>query len=66
MTVTQLASQGVTRMRLPSWNEHAYLHPRPEGPWADLYDVLAGIGGGNPVPVLIAVCDEDNRWEPAP
>jgi hypothetical protein len=63
-TMTELISQGVMKMRLPMWNEHAYAVPRPEGPWADLYDVLHGVGGGEPVPVLIAMCDEDPRWEP--
>jgi hypothetical protein len=63
--MTELAGQGVRRMRLPAWNEHAFAVPRAEGPWADLYDVGAGIGNGEPVPVLIAKCDEDPRWEAA-
>ena len=52
-------------MRLPHWNRHAYVQPRAEGPWADLYDVGAGIGGGEPLAVLIAQCDQDDRWERA-
>ncbi len=63
-TMTELADRGVGKMRLPMWNEHAFAVPRPEGPWADLYDAGAGIGGGEPVPVLIAMCDADSRWEP--
>lgn len=65
-TMSELISQGVTRMRLPSWNQHAYAEPRPAGPWADVYDVMAGIGGGDPVPVLIGECDRDSRWEQVP
>lgn len=49
-TMTELISQGVEKMRLPAWNKHAFVVPRPEGPWADLYDAGAGIGGGEPVP----------------
>jgi hypothetical protein len=63
-TMTALIEQGHARMRLPFWNEFAYAAPRETGPWADVYDVGAGIGGGAPVPVLIGMCDEDNRWEP--
>jgi hypothetical protein len=64
-TMTELAARGVTKMRLLGWNEHAFAVPRPEGPWADIYDVLHGVGGGEPVPVLIMTCDEDSRWEQA-
>jgi hypothetical protein len=64
-TMTELCDRGIRKMRLPMWNEHAFAVPRPEGPWADIYDVGAGIGSGDPVPVLIAVCDEDTRWKPA-
>jgi hypothetical protein len=60
-TMTELTDQGCRMMRLPGWNEHAYAAPRRSGPWADIYDAGAG-----PVPVLIAECDEDNRWEPVP
>lgn len=63
-TMSELISRNVTRMRLPFWNPHAYAEPRPAGPWADIYDVTAGIGEGSPVPVLIGECDKDNRWEP--
>ncbi len=63
--MTQLIGRGVTRMRLPFWNEHAYAEPNETGPWAKVYDVGAGIGGGEPMSVLIGTCDDDNRWEPA-
>lgn len=56
-TVSELMAQGVCRMRLPFWNEHAYVEPREVGPWADLHDV------GSQLPVLISECDQDNRWE---
>lgn len=63
-TMTELYDQGVRKMRLPFWNKHAYAVPRPEGPWADVYDVGAGIGGGDPIPMLVGQCDQDDRWEP--
>jgi hypothetical protein len=64
-TMSELASQGVTRMRLPMWGRHAYAQPHLTGPWADIYDVLHGVGGGKPVVMLITECDADDRWEPA-
>ena len=65
MTMTELYKTGVSRMRLPKWNQHAYVEIPDEGPWAKLFDVLAGIGGGEPIPVLIAECDLETGWEPA-
>jgi hypothetical protein len=65
-TMTELISQEARRMRLPGWNDEAYAEPRLDGPWADLYDIGAGIGGGSPVTVLIVDCDMDSRWEPVP
>ena len=56
-TVTELLEQGVKRMRLPFWNDFAYIEPRAEGPWADIHDV-----DGSVTPFLIAECDRDNRW----
>jgi hypothetical protein len=63
-TASQLAEQGVEKMRLPNWNEHAYLKVWAEGPWCELYDVLAGIGGGQPIPILLIDADKHNNWEP--
>lgn len=62
MTIDELLSQGHTKIRLPRWNEHAYLTIREDGVWADLFDVLAGIGGGDPVPMLVAECAEHTDW----
>jgi len=60
----ELIDRGVTRMRLPFWNQHAYAEPNLIGPWAKIYDVTAGIGGGEPISMLIGECDLDTRWEP--
>lgn len=64
-TASELSKQGTRKMRLPNWNEHAYLEVSEDGPWAKLFDVLAGIGGGEPIPMLIADCDRHKNWEPA-
>ena len=61
--MSELIETGSTKMRLPFWNKHAYAVPRPEGPWADIFDVTAGVGGGDPIPRLIIECDQDDRWE---
>lgn len=58
-----LIEHGVTRMRLPRWNEHAYLQIRDGAVWADVYDVLTGIGGGDPIPMLVADCARHTDWE---
>ncbi|MDP9222686.1 MAG: hypothetical protein M3P18_02315 [Actinomycetota bacterium] len=63
-TMSDLIEAGVQKMRLPFWNPHAYAVPRPVGPWADTYDMLAGIGSGDPVAVLIIECDLHDNWEP--
>jgi hypothetical protein len=64
-TMSELIEAGYSRMRLPFWNALAYAVPRPDGPWADIYDVLNGVGGGDPAAVLIGECDKHNDWEPA-
>jgi hypothetical protein len=63
-TMSELIAQGVIRMRLPMWNSYAYAEPNPTGPWAKLYDVGAGIGDGEPMSVLIGMCNQDDRWQP--
>jgi hypothetical protein len=63
-TASQLAEQGIEKMRLPNWNEHAYLYVPSDGPWAKLYDVLAGIGGGQPIPILLIDADRHDNWVP--
>lgn len=65
MNMSQLIDQGVQRMRQPHW-QLGYAEPRETGPWADVYDVGAGIGGGQPLAVLIGQCDEHDNWEPMP
>lgn len=62
--MSELIEQGITKMRLPGWNEHAYAVPRPTGPWADVYDVMEGVGGGTPTCRLIGECDCYTTWEP--
>jgi len=64
MTASELAATGVRKMRLPAWHA-AYLVPNETGPWAKLYDVNYGIGGGQPLDVLLIECDQDDRWLPA-
>jgi hypothetical protein len=61
--MSELIEAGCTRMRLPFWRV-AYAVPRPVGPWCDIYDVKAGIDTGEPMAVMIANCDSDDRWEP--
>lgn len=61
--MTELINEGVTKMRLPNWRV-AYAVPRSEGPWADVFDVEAGIGSGDPIPVLIGQCNGYHTWEP--
>ncbi len=63
-TATELSQQGFTKMRLPSWNEHAYLEVPAEGPWCNLYDIFAGVGSGEPIPILLVNADQHNDWEP--
>lgn len=59
-----LKDEGHEKVRLPRWNEHAYLDISGDGAWATLYDVLAGIGGGEPIPVSMADCAQHDTWEP--
>ena len=66
MTLSELAAQGVEKMRLPFWNRHAYATPNKVGPWVMVYDVLNGVDSGKPVAVLISMCDEHDTWEPFP
>lgn len=51
-----------TTARLPFWNEHAYavFPARADGPWVEVFDVLHGVGNGDPVKVLITDCDRDD------
>ncbi len=71
-TIDELHAQGHTRLRLPWWNEHAYAEVYEDpatkalGPWVKVYDVLAGVGSGEPKAVAIWECDTHNEWEPAP
>jgi hypothetical protein len=60
---TELRARGIKKMRLPRWNEHAYLEVPDAGPWARLFDVGAGIGGGQPIPMLLVDCDRHHDWE---
>lgn len=62
-TMSELIDQGVNKMRLPIWRT-AYAIPNEIGPWAKIYDVLAGIGEGEPIDMLIGQCDLHTDWEP--
>jgi hypothetical protein len=61
--MSDLIDSGCMKMRLPNWAV-GYAVPRPAGPLADVFDVLAGIGGGEPIPILIVECDRHTNWEP--
>lgn len=65
MKASELQQQGISKMRLPQWNPHAYLDVPSDGPWAQLFDVSAGIGGGRPIPMLLMDCDRHDDWEAA-
>lgn len=67
--IDALVAAGHCRLRLPFWNEHAYIEPDvlpagQIGPWCSVYDVGAGVGGGEPLRILTLVVDQDDRWEP--
>lgn len=65
-TLDELVDAGHDKVRLPFWNRFAYLQIREGAVWCDLYDVLAGIGGGEPVPLLVGVeTGAYTTWEPA-
>lgn len=70
-TIDDLHHQGHLRIRLPWWNKHAYaeLYEVPSsgalGPWVRVYDVLHGIGGGEPIELGIWDADKHDEWVPA-
>lgn len=67
-TVDELGRQGVEKMRLPFWNEHAYITLNCDGT-ANLYDVGCGIKGpdslleaGTPLIVSIDLLRQHDEW----
>lgn len=65
MKLDELIERGVTRVRLPAWNERAFLEVSADSIWAELFDVGTGVGSGVPLQVLVAVCAQHADWEAA-
>jgi len=63
-TLSDLIAQGHTKARLPRWNDFAYVQVTPDQwPGVLVFDLLAGIGSGHPIPMSVAECDQHNDWQ---
>ncbi len=61
--LNSMVQAGHRRMRLPWWNQFAYIEPDVLedgriGPWTTLHDV------GGDERILTVVCDQEHRWQP--